>query len=276
MKIMIILLLILPPYYLISQNWINATSTPIVIQNITPYQAFYKAKQSARKEAIRKILGTHIQQSAIVQNGTFAGEFIHSFAYGHILNENVEKVDIKLRQQSPSEMPTLICEVTMNCEVVEEKGTPDLSFRVQAELNSLSFTEGEEMVVKVKSTKDCYVTVLNITATDDIYVLFPNQYRNKNKIKANEVIEIPSPEDRLQGLHFRMNSYPGHKEDTEYIKVLATRTPIGFLDDIDEESGFKKFKNNKYVLTELAQWLTLIPANERSEDLVSYVIVSKE
>ena len=259
-----------------AQSWVRATSEPIVIQNITPEQAFYRAKQNARKEAIRKVLGTHIQQSAIVQNATFAGEFIHAFSYGHILNEKVENVDIKILQPSSNLMPILTCQVTMKCEVVEEKGKPDVSFKVKAELNSLSFTDGDEMIIRVKSTKECFITVLNITATDDIYVLFPNQYRKKNKIFPDETIEIPSAEDRQNGLHFRVNSLPGHKEDTEYIKVLATRQPIGFLEDIDEESGFKKFKNNKYALTELAQWLTMVPANERAEDFISYIVVSGE
>ncbi len=274
MKAIIILLLIFST--LQAQSWVKATSEPVVIQNITPEQAFYRAKQNARKKAIRKVLGTHIQQSTIVQNATFAGEFIHAFSYGHILNENVENVDIKIRQRSSGQMPTLTCEVTMNCEVIEEKGKPDLSFKVKAELNSLSFTDGDEMIIRVKSTKECYITVLNITATDDIYVLFPNQYRRKNKVLADETIEIPSVDDRQRGLHFRVSSLPGHKEDTEYIKVLATRQPIGFLEDIDEESGFKKFKNNKYALTELAQWLTMVPANERAEDFVSYIIVAQK
>jgi len=266
--------LILIPTLLFSQEWVNATGQ-WVIYNITPEQAFYKAKDVARKEAVRKVLGTHIQQSAVVRNATFAGEFIYAFAYGHIIEEEIEKVEVQIRQNQMNEMPTLTCIIEMRCQVFEEKGQPDPSFKVKTELNSYSFTDGEEMIVNVRATQNCYITVLNISATDDIYVLFPNRFRRNNKVLAEEIVEFPSREDRDMGLRFRVHALPGHKQDREYIKVLATKKPIGFLDEIDEESGLKKFKNDKYALTELAHWLTTIPINERAEDLVSYIVVER-
>ena len=121
--------------------------------------------------------------------------------------------------------------------------------------------------MKIQASGDCYITILNIDANDDIYVLFPNKYQPNNFLPANQIIHVPSDKERSLGIHFRMYTLPQHNSDEEFIMVIATRKPAPLLAEIGEgEEVFKKFKNDRLALTELARWLSTIPPDERAVD----------
>jgi len=237
-------------------------------RNITFEQARQQAFQRAREDGIQNALGIDVQGVSIVRNAAFAGEFIFGTTYGHIVKTDT-LLDTLIVEKFRGEMFP-VYHVRLQVEVVPEKGKPDPSFKVALELNKNTFVAGEELWMTIRTSKDCYAMVINVDANDDIYVMFPNRYLSNNFMPANAAIQIPSQEERSMGIRYRVSPLQGHTQDTELIMLIATQKPITLLEDVEEQEGVQKFKNNQTALTELAKWLAAIPASERTIDLEQY------
>jgi len=53
---------------------------------------------------------------------------------------------------------------------------------------------GETITIYFRSEKDCYLTLIDITTSGKLYVLFPNHYATDNHIKAGRTYTIPGPD----------------------------------------------------------------------------------
>ena len=56
-----------------------------------------------------------------------------------------------------------------------------------------TYAEGEDVTLFVKTSKDAYVTVLNVDPAGQTTILFPNEYQPDNLVRANRVVEVPDP-----------------------------------------------------------------------------------
>lgn len=257
-------------------KWVQC-SGEAVLQNITTEEAQVMAKRRARLDAIEKVCGIKLQAETLVRDFILAGDFIHSISYGHVVEEkDISWKTVTLPPENPGSPPVILLRVSMNAKVIPVNEKPDPYFKVELKLNRTVFQAGDEVIVNIKTTKDCYLTLLNIAANDSVYVLFPNKFQNKNFIKANTGIEIPNEKYRDSGLHIRVATLPGHKKDTEILKVIATKQKIFILDEIDTSSGFGLMGTPRIALTKLARWLSEIPVSERAEAATIYTVQSRE
>lgn len=95
--------------------------------------------------------------------------------YGRIVEEEepiwapVENVQFR-----PGEPPIPLYSVTLRAKVQKEEGEADPSFQVFLKLNDgkVTFLEGEEMVLHITPTQDCYITVFNVLSDNTVLVLF--------------------------------------------------------------------------------------------------------
>lgn len=55
-----------------------------------------------------------------------------------------------------------------------------------------SYALGEEVRVCVKTSQDCYLTLLNLAPDGELTVLFPNRHNQNNRIQGGMTHEIPS------------------------------------------------------------------------------------
>lgn len=149
-----------------------------------------------------------------------------------------------------------------------QKGQKDPFFDVTATLNKDIFKVGEKLELTVQSSKDCYITVLNICSNDTVYVLFPNQYRSNNFLKAKELFRLPNEEDKMKGLSFRSKLLQEKEEDVEMIKVLATKENIS-LTASDTLSAYGTYE---LALKKLLNWLIKIPRDQIEELDLQYEI----
>src|SRR5919106_457451 len=53
---------------------------------------------------------------------------------------------------------------------------------------------GDKISVRFQSTRDCYLTLMNIGTSGKLIILFPNALHRDNRISANQVYEIPGHE----------------------------------------------------------------------------------
>jgi len=83
---------------------------------------------------------------------------------------------------------------------------------------------GEEVVFYVKTNQDAYLTLIDVgTSGRESIVIFPNKYRQNNRIKANQVLRIPAVADSAE--MFQLGGPPGR----ELIKVIVTTHPLNFF-----------------------------------------------
>ncbi len=243
------------------------------LANLTPDEARILALKRARHNAIEAVCGIQVQAETLVQNFVLQGDFTHAVTYGKIVNEDILKWDAEVRQKSPTAMPVITFKVTMRAEVFQERGKPDPFFNVHLSLNKPAFENGDELIMKVKSSKDAYLNILNFAADGSVIILFPNAFRRDNKIEAGREYVIPAESDR-NVIKFQVSTLPGHRKDTEYIKVICTREPIDLLQEIRPSGTFTVMENTTFALTEVARVLSSIPLKYRAEDTAIYQIIN--
>jgi len=256
----------------LGNGWFEVTGKAI-IQNITPEQAEEQAIFNACRDAVRHHCGIEAIQrtldlQAVSKNKVVLDHFSSlskQATRGIILEKNVICKEIK------TDGTNLIQTVVLRVKVAKQKGEKDPYFEVWADLNRRSFKEGDELELKVESSKDCYITVLNICSNDTVYVLFPNQYRNNNFLKAKELFRLPHEEDKMKGLSFRPKLLQGKEEDVEMIKVLATKENISLI----ASHTLSAYGIYELDLKKLLNWLIKIPLDQIEEVDLQYFITKK-
>ncbi|MBW1717903.1 MAG: DUF4384 domain-containing protein [Deltaproteobacteria bacterium] len=241
-----------------------------IIQNISPEEAERKAIVNACRDAIEYYSGVEISQRTLdLQAETQRKVLLNNFSAlitqttnGIILEKDIIHKSIK------TDGNNLVAVVLLRVKVGKQKGKKDPYFNVSARLNRDTFKEGEQIELTVQSTKDCYITVLNICSNDKVYVLLPNKYRQNNFIKTGELFRLPNEGDKRMGLSFQARLLEGKDEDVEMIKVLATKANMSFaLSPVHSSYG-----TYEMALKKLLNRLIKIPRGEIEEVDIQYFI----
>ena len=258
---------------LAKNNMVRATGVA-ALSHLTAEETQALALKRARQNAIEAVCGVSIQAQTFIKNNMLESDFIHSVAYGRIVAEEILRWDTEISQPSKKRPPHIAYKVTIKATVIKEKGAPDPYYQVNCRLNKKVFRSGDEMIIQVKVTKPSYISVLNYTADGSVYLLFPNQLRRKNHVKALQNFQIPSEADRHDVLKLEVSNLPGHRQDTEFIQVIATREPIHLLEGLYLQGQYGMMENPKVAATEIARLISSIPLNDRAEHTVFYEIIS--
>jgi hypothetical protein len=97
-------------------------------------------------------------------------------------------------------------------------GTEPLAVVAWVDHADNTYAVGERVRLFVQANKDAYITVLNVGASGQTTVLFPNAYQTETRVAANQVVEVPSPNS---GASIRVGGPTGR----ELIKVVASTNP---------------------------------------------------
>jgi hypothetical protein len=253
----------------LGDGWFKVTES-ISIENITPETAKEKAIQKACKSAIEyfsgvEVSGRIIDLQAESQNKILLDNFssiTKQTTQGIVLEKEIINEEIVSNGNKIDKI------VTVKVQIGKQKGEKDPTFQIDSNLNREYFRDGEEMELSVKSSKDCYLTVLNICSNDSVYVIFPNEYRKNNFVKSGETFQLPNSKDKEIGLYFPVNLLPNKNEDVEMIKVIATKEKI----DFSSLYSFSAYGTYQSTLKDLQKWLVQIPRNEIEENDLQYFI----
>jgi len=253
----------------LGNGWFQVTES-VTIKNITPEKAKEIAIQKAYKRAIEFYSGIEISGQVLnIQAENLNQILIDNFS--SITQQTAQGIIIEkelLKDEIISSENQLIKVVTIKVKVDKQIGERDPSFQITANLNREYFKDGEEMESSVKSSKDCYLTILNICSNDSVYVIFPNEYRNDNFVKSGELFQLPNSNDKRIGLYFPVNLLPNKNDDFEMIKVIATEQRI----DFSSVYSFSAYGTHQSALVDLQKWLLKIPRNEIEEVDLQYFI----
>ena len=96
---------------------------------------------------------------------------------------------------------------------------------------------GDVLTINVVSSRDAYVTVLNVGTSGKVHIVFPNEFQKDNKVKAGETVVIPET-----GASFDLKIGP--PAGVEVIKVIATLEPDTIIDpeEVVSKSVFPELK----------------------------------
>lgn len=267
-----LLLFIMPAGWCLESVWVECVGDADLYKTSVE-EARSVALRNARLNAIEKACGVRLQSESMVHDYSLAGDFINSVSYGEVIEEEVIEWETIIVQPSKNEIPNIKLRVHIKANVVQQNIEPDPSFLIRLDLNKSIFQSGEELIMTLSSTKECYLTILNITANNEVIVLLPNEYHKENKIAERENFIFPSEQDRANGIRFRVSNIPGHRGSNEIIKVIATKQRIDFLDDFEKRGNYGYIPTQKMAMTSLARWLSGIPLNYRAEATATYKVV---
>ena len=183
------------------------------------------ALRRARSAAIEQAAGVRVSAATVITNMRLAVDFIKTYAQGHIVNEKVKWLPLGSFQRDESSAPIPEYRVS----IVADVYLPGLKVKpigLAASLNHNSFRAGEEAKVKIRVGRDSVIAIFNITADDQVVMLFPNNYARDNHVKGGIDFVFPG---EGSGIALTLSTLPGHERDAEAVFVAA----------IDPEAGAK-------------------------------------
>lgn len=253
----------------LGNGWFEVTGTAI-IQNISPEEARELAIQNACQEVIEYYSGVEISGSTISIQAESKGKILLD-NFLQLTNQTCKGIILEkmvLDEEIKTDGNILKKVVILNVKVGKQKGEKDPYFNLTANLNRDYFKHGENLELTVIPTKDCYLTVFNICSNDSVYIIFPNQYRKDNFVEAGEVFELPDENDRRVGLSFPVCLLTEKEEDTEIIKIIATKKPVMF----PSFQTYSAYGTYQSAFNELLKQLIKIPRDEIEEFDLQYYI----
>ena len=259
----------IPKITYLGDGWYEVTTSEIV-ENITPEQAEDKAIQRACQLAIEQFAGIEISgRTTLVEaesNDNITMEHFSKLTNQISSGIILEKEIIELKGELdvfPGDKNVLTQIVTLKIKVGKQQGEADPYFSIDANLDKTYYQDGEKLFLQLTPSKDCYLTILNIMSDENVTTVFPNQYREDNFVKANELFELPNENDNKLGIMFKVQLLPNKSEDTEIIKIIATTEPVSIKINSDFNTAFEALQN----------WLVTIPRDQIEEVDLQYFIV---
>ncbi|MCK4312329.1 MAG: DUF4384 domain-containing protein [Candidatus Cloacimonetes bacterium] len=247
----------------LGDGWFEVTASAI-IENITPEQAKDIALEKAYKAAIEYFSGVEVsgrtsyiqaENKGIIHIDHFS-KLINQISQGIILEKEILEEKLETFGNSIYKI------ITLKVKVGKQSGEKDQNFNVQAELNKEYFKEGESLQLSVTPSIDCYLTIFNIMSDENVATIFPNEFRKDNFVKAEQEFLLPNEVDKINKVSYELVLLPEKDEDTEIIKIIATKKPINFQLNTDYKTAFESLLN----------WLITIPRNEMEEVDLQYYI----
>ena len=251
----------------LGKGWYEATAYVEYHEDITKAQAKEKAISRALKNIIEFYSGVEVSSTSL-----------------SILAETNLEMDLDHFSQLTSTMSSgMILEkeilegkligsdfytVTLKAKVGRLEGENDPLFKLEADLNRESYQEGDEMIINISSSKDCYVYVFNILSDETVSALIPNQYLEENYLAKGTSIRVPPEKGKIT--KFRVDLPEGKSQATEMILVLGIKA--------DKDTKSKDFDLNigdyKMALNELMGFIMGFPRDRVEQVNLPYVINS--
>jgi len=258
-------------------GWIEVRTDRMFPNSIAPDDAYHETLQQLRSEAVSKQVGAKIDVSSLLtdvmsQSGVDAEEetiwsgFFRSTVSGLIVEEQVrEKTIVQVPEKNGYEMT-----VAIRTFVVPVRGVRDPALRIEAALVENLLHKGEELMISIKPSMDCYVYAFNLLSNHYAAILFPNTIMPDNYFRANQLRLIPDPESEIS---FPVSPLPGKKLSSEFIYLVCTKQPVPLSKDLPEVAIFgENIKWDTDSFSRLQKWLVEIPLSQRTEVVLNYHI----
>jgi hypothetical protein len=175
------------------------------------------ALQRARAAAIEQAAGVRVISSTLVTNSALAMDIIKTFSHGYVVKEKAEWLPLGQYQKDSTTPPIPEYRVKLISDVKVMKHQ-NSSLGLSAKMNRSLYRSGEKAFIEISVARDARYAIFNITADDQVAMLFPNQHDSDNRLKTGTTLRFPKPTSSVE---LEMQTLPGHSVDNEAILVVA-------------------------------------------------------
>ncbi len=251
------------------EAWVEAEGTVAWGQHATLDDVQRGSLDAARRAALEQAVGTFVRGSSIVRNFQLADDLVHSVVRGVIVEEKIisrGSVDVK-------DGDGMLYRTRIKAKVrgipAEHRGT----FGVTVTLNRSVFNDGDEALIRIRTTEDAYLYLFNVAQDEHITVLAPNRFEPETRLRGGAEYVFPSDTLLRQRVRLRTWLLPGAKKTVEKIKVIVTRKPVSLLKGQVAEAVFKEYEPTQTaLLMDLMRVLAALDPAEWAEATVEYEV----
>lgn len=233
-----------------------------------------RARREARRNAIEQAAGVFVRATSVVHNSQIADELVTAVARGVIedeqwIEEKIEKTDAP---DGDSSMPLYRAKVRAIVRPVKVERRA--GFELTASLNKPIYQDGEEALIKIRSSRPTYLHVFSVAQDGSVTLLLPNRFMPNNLIEADREIVFPSHALRELGVRLRVALPKGAGSAVEHIKVIATRKPLALVQAAERSDGvFRAFSGSEGgMIHHVMRRLALLDDEDWTETTLPYQI----
>jgi len=249
-------------------NWFRTTAWVTIHDDLTIAEARHQATTKALKNIIEYYSGTEINSTSLSivaetdlkMDMDHFSRFTNTLSRGMILEKEIITENRKFFGDN------LLFVVTLKARVGKLEGDDDPFFKIEASLNRQRFQNGDEMIIQINSSKDCYIYVLNILSDETATALLPNEYIEDNFLGKGQSLRVPPEEGNIT--KFRVSLPEGASQASEMILVLAIKAT-----DSNEQKSFKlDLGSYQMALKELMEFIIGFPRDQVEQVNLHYVV----
>ena len=228
-------------------------------KDISPNQARKIALNEAKIEALRK---AGVGESVSAQNLLFTSEsngdykdFFSSSSQIEIRGA-VKDFSIVSERMYCKDSVTIVFEVIIDATVIKYNKDADPGFTSDIQGIKEFYEANNNLEFTLKATKDCYLTIFNITDTE-AYMLYPNTFEKGFKLEGLKTYDFP-----IGKLDYTLSNETD-KTETNRLIFVFTKKPISFI-KMDAEQVTS--------VEDVFSWIYSISPDQRTLDYQSYFI----
>jgi len=207
----------------LGDGWYKTSAWVSIHDDMTMGQAREKAKVKALKNIVEYYCGVEVSStslSIVAESNLQIGidhfsQITNTMSQGLILKKEI----IEARQSLYNDES--IYTVTLKAKTGKIAGERDPLFKIEANLNREQYQSGDDMVIDISSTKDCFIFVFNILSDESVISLLPNQYLKNNFIQKGSSIRLPPEEGIIT--RFRVGLAEDKSSSSELIMVIGIK-----------------------------------------------------
>ncbi len=269
------------PDYKASPGWFLIDTTLVFPATIAPRQARQTTLQAARTTGLERALPAEISMTSLLsdvmdetagaayEKSTWSTFALSSVA-GHLVDEKILAEELL-----PLASGAYRYRVALEARVVPVVGQRDPSLGLELTVNERLLSDGDELIIRARASRPGYIYLFNFLGDNSVMLLYPNRIMTEAKLQANRWLEIPTSQERAQGIRYRVAADPDLATTTETLFALFSRQPIAELGSlISVEANYIRFSAGDESFTRFQRWLSSIPLNQRVEKALQLHIVS--
>lgn len=153
--------------------------------------------------------------------------------------------------------------------VAKDEGQSDPGFLGAFVLNKSAYEEGDTLIFRAESTKNCWLYVFNVAIEGNFTLLFPNAFDKEFSLLANTALQLPVKSNRYAFI--AEISAPG-------IKTASTKKPqteiiyVLFFKGAEPLFTYSEKMKTEWSFVEFNKLLLQIPRNMRDSRFISYTV----
>ncbi|MEK7390390.1 MAG: DUF4384 domain-containing protein [Elusimicrobiota bacterium] len=214
-------------------TWLEGAASVAVGSQETRHQARAAAMEQARAAAVRDFLGVEVkskfmdfQQEGLRRESRLTEAILETTRNGRIVKEAV----LEEGYRDAADCPGCLYRMRIKACVVPRESGGDQNFHVALTVSSPRFRHGEDAVLSVTATRDCWIYLYNVYdlgVENRTAMLVPNDIVGEMRLQAGQTWEYPDEESKKRGVRL-IAQMPGKGDDVsaETIRVIAAKAAL--------------------------------------------------